>query len=107
MVVTVTEPIVGRPLSITADLAVLATGIVPVLSRELAAGYGAELDADGFFEEADPKWRPVDSLKEGVFACGIGLGPRGVPEAVASAEAAAVRALRILTHERQIGRAHV
>jgi heterodisulfide reductase subunit A len=98
--VTVAEPILGRTLAIEAQLVVLATGIVPRLPTELAEAYGAHLDRDGFFEEADPKWRPVDGLKEGVFACGLALGPRTITESVATAEAAAQRALRILSRER-------
>jgi heterodisulfide reductase subunit A len=100
LTVTVEEPILQRVLRIDAQLVVLATGIVPVLPRELAEAYGAHLDPDGFFQEAESKWRPVDSLKEGVFACGLALSPRSIPESIATAEAAAQRALRILGRER-------
>ncbi|MFP4307952.1 MAG: response regulator [Desulfococcaceae bacterium] len=93
------EPIIGRDVAVDADLVVLATGVVPRLSRELADAYGATVDPDGFFQEADFKWRPVDSLKEGVFACGLALGPRSIPESIASAEAAAQRGLRIIARE--------
>ncbi len=99
-IVSVEEPVLGRPIEIEADLVVLAAGVEPTLPRELAEAYGGRLDGDGFFEEADPKWRPVEGLKEGVFACGLALSPRGIPEAVATAEAAAVRALAILGRER-------
>jgi heterodisulfide reductase subunit A len=98
--VSVAEPVLQRPVQIEAQLVVLATGIVPALPRELAEAYGVRLDADGFFQEADSKWRPVDSLKEGVFACGLALSPRSIPESIATAEAAAQRALRILGRER-------
>jgi heterodisulfide reductase subunit A-like polyferredoxin len=37
----------------------------------------------------------VEALKAGVFGCGITLSPRSIPEAVATAEAAAGRALAI------------
>jgi heterodisulfide reductase subunit A len=57
------------------------------------------LDPDGFFQEADSKWRPVDSLKEGVFACGLAHSPRNIAETIATAEAAAQRALRILARK--------
>jgi heterodisulfide reductase subunit A len=97
--VTVEEPILQRTAQISAQLVVLATGIVPALPRELAEAYGAHVDADGFFQEAESKWRPVDSLKEGVFACGLALSPRSIPESIATAEAAAQRALRILGRE--------
>jgi heterodisulfide reductase subunit A len=100
VVVTVKDPILGRDLNIAAQLLVLATGIVPSLPPELAEAYGVPLDRDGFFQEADSKWRPVDGLKEGLFACGLALGPRSITESVATAEAAAQRALRLLSRER-------
>jgi heterodisulfide reductase subunit A len=85
---------------IEADLVVLATGIVPTLSPELAQAYGIDRDEDAFFQEAESKWRPVDALKEGVFACGICLSPRNIEESIATAEAAAERALRIVASDR-------
>jgi heterodisulfide reductase subunit A len=98
--VTVLDPIIGQQLQIEADLVVLATGIVPTLPPELVDMFGAALDQDGFFQEAESKWRPVDSLKEGVFACGLGHAPRNISESITTAEAAAQRALRILSRER-------
>jgi len=94
------EPFLDRPVAIAADLVVLATGIAPALAPELADAYGVDRDQDAFFQEAESKWRPVDALKEGVFACGICLSPRNVEESIATAEAAAERALRIVASER-------
>ena len=94
------DPILDAPVQISADLLVLATGIQPRLPETLARAYGTELDRDGFFQEADSKWRPVEALKAGVFGCGIALSPRSIPEAVGTAEAAAGRALAILAAER-------
>ncbi len=93
------EPIVGRQVKITADLLVLAGGIIPTLGQELASIFGISLDENQFFKEAESKFRPLDSIKEGVFGCGLSLGPRSIPESIASAKAAAQRALRILSHE--------
>ena len=98
--VSIVDPLLDRLLEIRADLLVLATGIEPQLPPGLAALFGAQIDQDGFFQEADAKWRPVDALKEGVFACGIALSPRPVPDAVASAQAAAQRSLKILSRKR-------
>ncbi len=94
------EPIIGRQIEIEADILELATGIVPDLPQELAEAFGINIDPDGFFEEAESKWRPVDALKEGVFACGIALSPRPITESIATAGAAAQRALRILSKEK-------
>jgi heterodisulfide reductase subunit A len=98
--VTGQEPFLDRPVAIATDLVVLATGIVPTIPPELAEAYGVDRDQDAFFQEAESKWRPVDALKEGVFACGICLSPRNVEESIATAEAAAERALRIVASER-------
>ena len=98
LVIATRDPVLNAPVEIQTDLVVLATGITPELPADLAALYGAKKNPDGFFEPADFKWRPVDALAEGIFACGIVLGPRNVAESVATAQAAAQRALRILTH---------
>ena len=98
--VTGMEPVLGWPMEITADLVVLSTGVVPELPKSLADCFGVETDDSGFFREADYKWRPVDSLKEGIFACGLCHSPRNITEAVAGAEASAQRALRIIGDSR-------
>ena len=98
--VTALDPVLDRPVEIEANLLVLATGITPQLPAKLAVAFGAQKDPDGFFTEAESKWRPVDALKEGVFACGLALSPRSIPEAIATAGAAAQRSLRILSHEK-------
>ncbi len=93
------EPLLERQMTIAADMVVLATGVAPVLPGDVAAAYGAGRDGDGFFLEAESKWRPVDSRAEGVFACGLCHSPRSIAASVASAEAAAQRSLRILNHK--------
>jgi heterodisulfide reductase subunit A len=96
VIVGVYEPIIQNPVEIEADLVVLATGISPTLPIELVGVFGAQIDQDGFFQEAESKWRPVDSIKEGVFACGLAHSPRSITESIATAEACAQRALRLL-----------
>jgi heterodisulfide reductase subunit A len=102
-VLTASDPILRREIAIRPDLLVLSTGVVPEEQGQLATMFGVELDRDGFFQEAESKWRPVDFLKEGVFVCGLSHSPRTLPESIATAEAAAMRALRILTNERLSG----
>ena len=94
------DPVLKRNVQIHTDMVVLSVGIIPNLVHSLANVFGADVDEDGFFKEAEFKWRPVDALKEGVFACGLSHSPRAIPETVASAEAASQRSLRILTQER-------
>ena len=92
--------LLDMPVEIEADCVVHATGILPDLSGALVAQYGAALDQFHFFKEADSKFRPVDSLNYRVFGCGLSLKPCTIQEAVASAEASAIRAVQILSHER-------
>ncbi len=97
--VTAADPILSRDLQFRPDLLVLSTGIVPAAHQNLAWMFGVELNQDGFFQEAESKWRPVDFIKEGVFVCGIAHSPRSVSESIAMAEAAAQRALRIISQK--------
>lgn len=94
------DPILGREVELRPDILVLSTGMVPAGGDTLARLFGVELNQDGFFQEADSKWRPVDCLKEGVFVAGTAHSPRSIAESVATAQAAAQRALRILSGER-------
>ncbi len=93
------DGILRRHVQISPDLIVLAPGVASNLTGDLSEFYGFGQDRDGFFQEAESKWRPVDSIKEGVFACGLALSPRSIPESIASAKAAAQRALRIVSRK--------
>ncbi len=91
------DPVLERDVLIKPDLLVLGTGIVPGdQATRLAEIFGVQVNEDGFFREAEYKWRPVDMMKYGVFTCGIAHSPRSVPETVAMAQAAAQRALGVL-----------
>jgi len=94
------DPILGQSVQIDADLLLLATGIRPVLPDALLPKLDAEVDPHGFFKEADFKWRPVESLAAGVFACGLALSPRSIDDSIASAEAVAMRAVRMISRQR-------
>ena len=97
LIVKAFEPVLNRPIEISADMVVLATGIDPEFPDSLASILGIEQDSFGFFKEAESKWRPLDSLKEGIFACGIVNSPGSIPESVTSAQAAAQRALSLIS----------
>jgi heterodisulfide reductase subunit A len=82
----------GHP-DITADMVVLATGIIPREdSKELARVLNINQSADGFLLEAHPKLRPVDTFTDGIFLAGCCQSPKDIPDTVAQASAAAVRA---------------
>lgn len=82
---------------ITCDLVVLSTGIIPAKgNKDLAEIFGVQLTEDGFFKEAEPKFRPVDALREGIYICGGAHSPRSWEEIIVQAEAVAQRAMVML-----------
>jgi heterodisulfide reductase subunit A2 len=97
------DPILGRELALESDLLVLSTGIIPDGQQQLAGLFGVGTNEDGFFQEAESKWRPVDFVKEGVYLCGLAHSPRLITESMAMAEAAAQHALVLLSRVRVAG----
>jgi heterodisulfide reductase subunit A len=97
LVVLAEDTTLGKPIEVEADLVVLATAIVPrVDTQEVATRLGLERSADGFFQEAHPKLRPVETLSDGIFLAGCCQGPKDIPDTVAQAKAAASSALGVL-----------
>ena len=77
LIVEVAEPVLGGKLVLEPDLLVLSPGIVPTNNARLAQILGVDLTEDGFFKEAEAKFRPVDFLNEGIYVCGLAHSPRG------------------------------
>lgn len=87
----------GKLLSIEVDMVVLNTAVEPQTdASRIAALFGLGRTTDGFFAEAHPKLRPVETNTEGVYLAGSCQGPRDVPDTVAHANAAAAVALGLL-----------
>ncbi|MBI5499645.1 MAG: FAD-dependent oxidoreductase, partial [Deltaproteobacteria bacterium] len=88
--VAYSDPETGRPVEEDFDLLVLSVGAEPSAgSRELAAKFGVELDDHGFVR--CPSLSPVETSREGVFATGMFVAPKDIPETVTQASAAAGR----------------
>ncbi|MGD0795376.1 MAG: 4Fe-4S binding protein, partial [Dehalococcoidales bacterium] len=66
-------------------------------NRKLADMLKVPLNADGFFNEAHLKLRPVDFATEGIFLCGLAHSPKMTDENISQAKAAAARAATILS----------
>lgn len=92
LVVKGEDTLVGMPVEVEADLVVLATAMVPSAgSDELAKLIGVSMDKDGWFQEAHPKLRPVETFTAGVFLAGACQGPKDIPDTVSQASAAAIK----------------
>ncbi|NLT65650.1 MAG: CoB--CoM heterodisulfide reductase iron-sulfur subunit A family protein [Acidobacteria bacterium] len=90
----------GEPVSIDADMVVLATAMRPQpgitsLAQKLSVSY----DLHGFLNEAHPKLRPVETNTAGIFVAGACQAPRDIPDSVAMASATASKVLGLFSNE--------
>ena len=92
-----TDRVLRRAMVINSDLLVLASAIVPEQNNPLAQLYKVPQNADGFFAEAHVKLRPNDFATDGVFVCGLAHAPKPIDESIAQAQAAASRAVTVLS----------
>ncbi len=84
----------GKLVAADVDLVILATAVEPQHDAgRVAALFGLGRTPDGFFAEAHPKLRPVETSTAGVFLAGACQGPQDVPATVAHAGAAAMEAV--------------
>lgn len=101
LIVKIEDPILGKNLVINPNLVVLAPAIVP---REDVSSISqmlkVPLNEDNFFLEAHVKLRPVDFATEGVFLAGLAHSPKNINESIAQAQAAAARAVTILSKDK-------
>ncbi len=88
----------GKVVAVEVDMVILNTAIEPVHdASRIASLFGLGRTTDGFFAEAHPKLRPVETNTEGIFLAGCCQAPRDVPDTVAHASAAAAEALKLLS----------
>lgn len=88
----------GEPITIDAEMVVLATAMRPqpgieALAQKLSVSY----DQHGFINEAHPKLRPVETNTAGIFVAGACQAPRDIPDSVAMASAAASKVLALFS----------
>ncbi len=97
---TAREPAARGEITMEPDLVVLSVPVVPRDERRLAELLSVERDQDGFFQEAEAKFRPADSTRDGIFICGLAHSPRSLGESIVLAQAAGQRASSILSRGR-------
>jgi heterodisulfide reductase subunit A len=91
--VKVYHPLMGKDMTLAADLVVLST---PLVAHE-DAGETARLlrvpvDENGFFLEGHVKLKPLDFATDGVYLCGSARFPANIRETIAQGLGAASRA---------------
>jgi heterodisulfide reductase subunit A len=91
------DTLYGVQRRIPVDMVVLSVGMESRHdAREVANLFGMGCDFSGFFIERHPKLDPILTMVEGVFIAGACQGPMAIPETVAQAAAAAMRAASLI-----------
>jgi heterodisulfide reductase subunit A2 len=97
LIIKVEDTLNATPMEVEADLVVLGVGLEPRKDiREIIDLFKLSQSTDGFFLEAHPKLRPVDTASDGIFLAGCCQGPKDIPDTVAQAKGAASSALMLM-----------
>ncbi|MCK4694455.1 MAG: CoB--CoM heterodisulfide reductase iron-sulfur subunit A family protein, partial [Candidatus Cloacimonetes bacterium] len=82
------------------DMVVLSMAIVPSSGAlQLAKKLRIQTNSFGFFTEAHPKLRPVESLVPGFYLAGTAQSPKDIPDTVSQASGAAAKVLTLLSND--------
>lgn len=99
--VKIKDHITGLTLAIDAGFLVLSTGVSPNEDNvDLSRLFKLSLNAEGFLLEAHMKLRPVDFAADGLYLCGLAHSPKLINESIVQANAAAMRAVTLLSKDR-------
>jgi heterodisulfide reductase subunit A len=92
------DPILGRPIEVTADRLALSTGLLAddETTEDLSAIFHLNRTEDNHFLEEHVKLKPVDMSVPGFFMAGTAHSPRTIRESVAQAQAVAGRVQALL-----------
>ncbi len=94
------DTLLGEIIEVPADMVVLAVGMEHSEgAAELAQKLHISYDVNGFFVEAHPKLRPVETRSDGIFLAGACLGPRDIPETVSQGSGAAAKVCGLLSQD--------
>ncbi|MEN6617862.1 MAG: FAD-dependent oxidoreductase, partial [Syntrophorhabdus sp.] len=98
LIVRVEDMLSGEMREVEADIVVLATGVRPrSATQELCDILAVERDNYGFIKV--DAIAPSRTNVEGIFVCGMGSGPKDVPDTVASGGEAASSCLEYIAKE--------
>ena len=81
------------------DLVVLSAGLISAKQAPDFAKWNIKVERDnhGFYQCVEAATLPVDTSINGIYVCGVAESPKDIPDSVAQASAAAMRASLVLT----------
>ena len=100
LVFRVLDRFTNTEITIAPDLVVLNAATHPDPKNKVLAGLlKVPLTHEGYFLEAHMKLRPVEFATDGIFVCGLALGPKFISESINQATAAAGKTAAVLSKE--------
>ena len=94
------DTLIGKPVSVEADLVVLETAMTAAQGIEDITGIlNISRNQDNWLNEAHPKLRPAETHTAGVFLCGTCQGPKDIPDTVAQSSAAAMKVCALFSKD--------
>jgi heterodisulfide reductase subunit A2 len=81
------------------DLIILVVGMTPGNGRPLQDTLKLPVGEDGFFLEAHPKLRPLETVLDGVYLAGACQGPKDIAAAMIQASGAAAKVMSLFAHD--------
>ncbi|NQV19283.1 MAG: CoB--CoM heterodisulfide reductase iron-sulfur subunit A family protein [Armatimonadetes bacterium] len=98
LVVWCINTLTGKQLRVECDMVVLSMSMVPSSGAlDLARKLRIHTNDFGFFTEAHPKLRPVESLVPGFYLAGTAQGPKDIPDTVSQASGAAAKVMTLFS----------
>ncbi len=89
------DEILNDELEIKADYLILSTGIRNG-NKEFYERIGIDTDENGFVNEANIKFKPLETRRPGIFVCGLAHSPRDTFESIKQARGVATQVLSII-----------
>jgi len=97
IIIRAEDTLLQELIELEVDMFILSCGLVPKADADqVSALLSVQRSSDGFFMEAHPKLKPVDTLTDGVFVAGVAQGPKDIPDTVAQAKGAASSAAALM-----------
>lgn len=94
------DVLLGELIEVEVDMLILSTAAVPSPGTgDLGSVLHITRSGDGFFLEAHPKLKPLDTPVDGIYLAGACQGPKDIPYSVAQGSGAAARAATILSKD--------
>ena len=99
LVIRAENELLGAPTEDRVDLVVLAVGLAPGNGTALKEVLKLPVGSDGFFLEAHPKLRPLETVLDGIYLAGACQGPKDLADSLTQASGAAAKIMALFAHE--------